>query len=289
MLRVACWNVNGLRSVLRHDADPLQAFVRAARPDLLALSETKIDDSLVPLFDGLMAELGFAQAHWACCSTKKGYSGTALFAARGEDSKWLRAWEAPLAPQGRDAAADARLNSEGRVLVAELPRCVVVHTYVPNAGVGLAKLGARLDWDMALRGLLRGLAVGEGTTQPKPLVWCGDLNVAHGEWDVHNPTLKRVPGFSLAERESFGLLVGGLADRPSSQARARTDRPRSAVPGPTEAEIGGLPPFFDAWRALHPHPHEVASKNVAAEEPCPYTYWGYRGRARERNKGWRLE
>ena len=310
-LRIACWNVNGLRSVLRHEADPLRRFVASARPDVLALSETKVDAALLPAFEGLLP--GY-DAHWACCSTKKGYSGTAVFTAKA-----LRARVAPgdsrLAPRGRDDAADARLNTEGRLLVAELERCVVVHTYVPNAGAGLGKLGARLDWDAALAQRLRELAARHGDA--KPLVWCGDLNVAHGEWDVHNPKLRDAPGYSLPEREGFGRLVGGLPDRPSALARVRDParRPSSAVPGGRGGGRGGgrrggveggregsegegegegghsghaPAPFFDAWRALHPHPREVASAALS-EEPCPFTYFSARGRAREKGKGWRLD
>ncbi len=97
---------------------------------------------------------------------------------------------------------EAKFDSEGRLITAEFPSFFLVTSYVPNAGRGLVTLDKRLEWDPLLRGQLKEL------DSQKPVVLCGDLNVAHREVDLANPkTNKKSAGFTPQEREGFGALL----------------------------------------------------------------------------------
>ena len=186
-LRLVSWNVNGLRAVLKKDPSFEQIFSQLDA-DVFALQETKLQEGQVEL------ELpGYAQT-WSYAE-RKGYSGTAVF-SREEPLQVVR-------QIGCEAADD-----EGRVCALEFENYWFVNVYTPNAKNELARLDERLVWDRRYREFLCELA------EKKPLVTCGDFNVAHEEIDLKNPGPNRGnAGFSDEERESFSaLLDAGFTD-----------------------------------------------------------------------------
>jgi exodeoxyribonuclease-3 len=186
-MKLISWNVNGLRAVL---GKGFGEFVSSERPDILCLQETKARPEQVPL----PLELGGYHAFWNSAE-KPGYSGVAVFTR-----------EKPL-----DVILGIGIDEhdrEGRVLTLEYSDFILVNVYTPNAQDGLQRLPYRLAWDEAFRLHL------EKHAARKPVVFCGDLNVAHQEIDLARPKDNRKnPGFSDEERESFGKLLGsGFTD-----------------------------------------------------------------------------
>jgi len=186
-MKLLSWNVNGLRAVM---GKGFPEFVAAAQPDILCLQETKARPEQV----ALPLELGGYRSYWNSAD-KPGYSGVAVFTR-----------ETPLAVSlGMD---DPDHDREGRVLTLEYPDFFLVNVYTPNAQDELRRLDYRLAWDATFRRHAAALAV------RKPVVFCGDLNVAHQEIDIARPKEnRRNPGFTDEERGSFGkLLDAGFTD-----------------------------------------------------------------------------
>lgn len=186
-MKLLSWNVNGIRAVI---AKNFGEFVSTEQPDILCLQETKARPEQVQL----PLELGGYHAYWNSAE-KPGYSGVAVFTR-----------EKPLevhVGMGLDEH-----DKEGRVLTLEYPDFILVNVYTPNAQDELRRLPYRLSWDEAFRRHVAGHA------KKKPVVFCGDLNVAHQEIDLARPKDNRKsPGFSDEERESFGkLLDAGFTD-----------------------------------------------------------------------------
>ena len=186
-LRFVSWNVNGLRAVVKKDPSFEEIF-RSLDADVFALQETKLQEGQLEL------ELpGYTQT-WSYAA-RKGYSGTAVFSR-----------EAPL--QAVHKIGSPAADDEGRVCALEFDRFWFVDVYTPNAKNELARIDERLAWDARYREFLCELA------ESKPVVTCGDFNVAHNEIDLKNPGPNRGnAGFSDEERESFGkLLDAGFTD-----------------------------------------------------------------------------
>ena len=184
-MKFISWNVNGLRACVGKGFQ--EAFDRM-NADFFCLQETKLQQGQISL-----SLPGYTQ-FWNYAE-KKGYSGTAIFAK-----------EAPLSvTYGLGVEA---LDTEGRLITLEYPDFFLVTCYTPNAQQGLARIDHRLQWDSAFREYLAAL------DQKKPVIACGDLNVAHQEIDLKNPASNRgSAGFSDQERESFGkLLDAGFTD-----------------------------------------------------------------------------
>ncbi len=186
-MKLISWNVNGIRAVI---AKNFAEFVTTEQPDILCLQETKARPEQVQL----PLEMGGYRAYWNSAE-KPGYSGVAVFTR-----------EKPLAVHhgmGHDEH-----DREGRVLTLEYPEFILVNVYTPNSQDELRRLSYRLAWDEAFRRHVAGHA------QHKPVIFCGDLNVAHQEIDIARPKEnRRNPGFSDEERESFGkLLDAGFTD-----------------------------------------------------------------------------
>lgn len=186
-MRLISWNVNGIRAVL---GKGFPDFVAAENPDILCLQETKARPEQVQL----PLELGGYSTYWSSAE-KPGYSGVAVFSRE----KPL-AWKEGLGIDGHD--------KEGRVLTLEYADFILVNVYTPNAQDELRRLSYRLEWDEAFRAHVAREA------ERKPVIFCGDLNVAHQEIDIARPREnRRSPGFSDEERESFGkLLDAGFTD-----------------------------------------------------------------------------
>ena len=184
-MKLISWNVNGLRACLTHD---FAASFAALDADIFSVQETKMQPGQADF-----APEGYTE--YTHSAEKKGYSGTAC---------WCKT--APLAVTtgiGREEH-----DHEGRVLTLEYPGFFLVTCYTPNAQRGLARIDHRLKWDEAFRAYLSEL------DREKPVIACGDLNVAHQEIDLKNPASNRGnAGFSDEERESFGrLLDAGFTD-----------------------------------------------------------------------------
>lgn len=186
-MKLISWNVNGIRAVL---GKGFAEFVTSEKPDILCLQETKARSEQVEL----PLEMGGYRSYWNSAE-KPGYSGVAVFTR-----------EKPL--EVHIGMGHDEHDSEGRVLTLEYPDFILVNVYTPNSQDGLRRLPYRLNWDEAFRRHCAGHAM------KKPVVFCGDLNVAHQEIDIARPKENRLsPGFSDGERASFSeLLDAGFVD-----------------------------------------------------------------------------
>ncbi len=202
----ASWNVNGLRAVLKKEPS-FAEVMHALDVDILAIQETKLQAGQVELdFPGYLQVWSYAE--------RKGYSGTAVFVR--EDAlgapRTVRHAESlvPLAGEGDAAELVAAAATEGRICALEFDRFWFVDVYTPNAQNELARIETRMAWDDAYRVFLKAL---ERETE-KPIVTCGDFNVAHEEIDLKNPKTNRGnAGFSDEERGKFTeLLDAGFTD-----------------------------------------------------------------------------
>jgi len=199
-MKLFSWNVNGIRAVLNKGA--FQKFIDEYDPDILCLQETKASRDQV--------EIDLPQYHEHFFSAiKKGYSGTAIFskipALRYEDG-----FPADIV-KDFNVTGDTygNPNDEGRVIAAEFPDFWVVTVYTPNSKGDLSRLGLRYDsWDQAF------LAYVKQLEKTKPVLFCGDLNVAHQEIDLANPKPNiGKHGFTNEERERFqDFLDAGFVD-----------------------------------------------------------------------------
>ena len=184
-MKFISWNVNGLRACVGKGF--LEHF-RNLDADFFCLQETKLQEGQIKL------ELDGYYQYW-CYAEKKGYSGTAIF------TKYK-----PLSiTYGLGIEA---LDTEGRLITLEYPEFFVVTCYTPNAQRELARIDHRMAWEEALR---KYLVLLDAT---KPVIYCGDLNVAHQEIDLKNPASNRGnAGFSDQERNAFtALLNSGFTD-----------------------------------------------------------------------------
>jgi len=185
-VKLISWNVNGLRAVLRKN---FMEFLTGEDPDVLCLQETKCTpDNIEQLWPANYT------TYWNCAE-KKGYSGTAIFTKKR-----------PLKITTGIGAANH--DREGRVLATEYPDFFLVNVYVPNSKRDLSRLPYRQEWDVAFRKYLKQLE------RSKPVIFCGDLNVAHTEIDLANPKANvRNHGFTVEERAGFTALVkAGFVD-----------------------------------------------------------------------------
>jgi len=218
-MRFVSWNVNGFRAVLKKGFAEIFNDLDA---DLFCLQETKMQAGQADFHpEGYYEFYNYAE--------KKGYSGTAVFAKKSLGE-----------PVSVAYGINGEHDDEGRVITLEYPEFYLICCYVPNAQDGLARIGYRCEFEDAMREYMREL------DKTKPVIYCGDLNVAHNEIDLKNPGPNRGnAGFSDEERGKFTELV----------------------------DAG----FTDTFRLLHP------------DLTGAYSWWSYRGRARENNTGWRID
>lgn len=184
-MKLISWNVNGLRAC---EGKGFSDSFRQLDADFFCLQETKMQKGQLDLtFDGYESYWNYAE--------KKGYSGTAIFTKHK-----------PLSVSyglGID-----QHDHEGRVITLEMPEFYLVNVYTPNSQDGLKRLDYRMTWDDDFREYLSRL------DQNKPVIACGDMNVAHEEIDLKNPkTNRKNAGFTDEEREKFTeLLSAGFTD-----------------------------------------------------------------------------
>lgn len=174
-MKFVSWNVNGLRACI---GKGFLDYFMGTDADVFCLQETKLSDGQLSL------ELPGYRLYWNYAD-KKGYSGTAVFVK-----------EEPVSVTYGVGVPE--LDTEGRMITLEYPNFYLVTCYTPNAQRELARIDHRLNWDEAFRARLMALDAN------KPVIVCGDLNVAHKEIDLKNPAANRGnAGFSDQERESF--------------------------------------------------------------------------------------
>ena len=184
-MKFISWNVNGLRACMQKG---FLDFFQAADADFFCLQETKLQAGQIDL------ELPGSHQYWNYAE-KKGYSGTAIFTKHE-----------PLNIQY--GMGIPHLDTEGRVITLEYPDFFLVTCYTPNAQRELARIDFRMEWEDAFLAYLTEL------DKSKPVILCGDLNVAHKEIDLKNPASNRGnAGFSDEERAAFTrLLDSGFVD-----------------------------------------------------------------------------
>ena len=184
-MKLVSWNVNGLRAALKKD---FAAVFERLDADVFCVQETKMQPGQADFVPAGYREYLFS-------AERKGYSGVAV---------WSR-----LEPLGvRQGIGRPEFDCEGRALTLEFARFYLVNVYVPNSQEGLARIAYRTAWEDALRQYLQGLDA------QKPVILCGDMNVAHEDIDLKNPGPNRgAAGFSDEERAKLDeLLAAGFTD-----------------------------------------------------------------------------
>lgn len=184
-MKFISWNVNGLRACVGKN---FEADFRKLEADFFCLQETKMQEGQLDMnFEGYRAYYNYAD--------KKGYSGTAIFSKHE-----------PLSV-AYGIGIDEH-DHEGRVITLEMPDFYLVTVYTPNSQDGLKRLSYRMQWENDFQAYLKKL------DEVKPVIVCGDMNVAHNEIDLKNPKSNTMnAGFTAEEREKFTqLLSSGFTD-----------------------------------------------------------------------------
>ena len=244
-MKFISWNVNGLRACMgKGFADAFKAL----DADFFCLQETKMQAGQLDLaFEGYQSYWNYAE--------KKGYSGTAIFTRHN-----------PLSV--RYGLGLEEHDTEGRVITLEMPSFFLVTVYTPNSQDGLRRLDYRMQWDDAFREYLQKLDA------EKPVVVCGDLNVAHQEIDLKNPkTNRRNAGFTDEERAKFTALLGaGFTDtfrffNPTLEGAYSWWSYRFRA---REKHAGWRIDYFLTSKALEPRLQQAAIHNeVMGSDHCP--------------------
>ncbi|MDE0980206.1 MAG: exodeoxyribonuclease III [Flavobacteriales bacterium] len=223
-MKLVSWNVNGIRAIVKKN---FSEDLKLMAPDVIGLQETKAqDDQVREALFGLDGAEDYEL--YSSSAIKKGYSGTAILTK-----------VPPITVQA--GIGVPHLDEEGRVLRAEFKDFHFITVYTPNSSSALKRLPFRKEWDVRFAAYLKEL------DQSKPIICCGDLNVAHQAIDLARPAANY-----------------------------------NKTPGYTQDEIDGMTHLLkhanltDSWREAHP-------------DQVGYSWWSYRGGAREKNVGWRLD
>ncbi|MBX7148776.1 exodeoxyribonuclease III [bacterium] len=190
-MKLISWNVNGIRAIC---GKGFNDYVRDENPDILCLQETKAEQSQIDL-PKEAPHLNSYAAFWNSSKARKGYSGTAIF-TRVDPLNVI--YDMGIAEH----------DQEGRVLTLEFKDYYLVNVYTPNSQEELARLKYRVQWDIAFLNFVKNLE------KKKPVIFCGDLNVAHTEIDLANPKTNRFnAGFTDEERAGFdNILAANFVD-----------------------------------------------------------------------------
>lgn len=197
-MKIYSWNVNGIRAVYKKGA--LQEFIAKHQPDVLCLQETKAHQHQI--------EVDFPdyEEYW-CSAERKGYSGTAIFTKETPlDVRFGLPRHLTKKYQLTDDYGDA--TTEGRVIAVEFEGFFVATVYTPNAKDDLSRIAMRQQWDPAFLDYMKSLET------EKPVIFCGDFNVAHTELDLARPKEnKGKKGFTVEERAAFDAMeAAGFVD-----------------------------------------------------------------------------
>jgi exodeoxyribonuclease III len=198
-MKIYSWNVNGIRAVLKKGT--FQTFLAEHQPDILCLQETKAERSQVEI------DLPGYEEYWNS-AVKKGYSGTAIF-SKQKPIAVVNGFPEDIAKRYQFTDSFGDSATEGRVMAAEFDKFYVVTVYTPNAKDDLGRVKLRHEhWDPAF------LAYCKQLEKKKPVIFCGDLNVAHTELDLANPKPNvGKKGFTDEERKGFQNFVdAGFVD-----------------------------------------------------------------------------
>jgi exodeoxyribonuclease III len=199
-MKIYSWNVNGIRAVIKKET--FQAFVAEHKPDILCLQETKAEQGQAVI------DLPEYEEYWNSSKAKKGYSGTAIF-TKIKPITIINDIPKEIAEASgliSDGYGDA--NMEGRVIAAEFDNFYVVTAYTPNAKDDLTRIPLRETWDAAM------IAYCDDLQKKKPVIYCGDMNVAHTPDDLANDKANiGKKGFTAEERSGFdNWLAAGFVD-----------------------------------------------------------------------------
>ena len=188
-MKIIAWNVNGLRSLLKKNN--LKILLENEDPDILCLGETKLSTNII-ISDEILNNFKYKFIY---SSIKNGYSGTAIFSKKKPINVFY----------GLKYNND-EIDNEGRVITLEFNNYYLLHVYTPNSGQALARLDWRINtWDIAFFNFILNLQ------SMKPIIICGDLNVAHNEIDIKNSKKNlKSAGFTIEERNSFNKLINNL-------------------------------------------------------------------------------
>jgi exodeoxyribonuclease-3 len=246
-VKLISWNVNGLRAVLKRN---FLEFLNDEQPDVLCLQETKcMPEDVEQLWPAHYT------TYWNCAE-KKGYSGTAIFTK-------LR----PLMVTNHMGIAEH--DREGRVITAEYPDFYLVNVYTPNSKRELERLPYRQLWDVEFLKFLKKLE------SKKPVVVCGDLNVAHTEIDLANPKANvRNHGFTIEERNGFTAFVNaGFVDTFREFEKAGGHYSWwSPMSGARSRNVGWRIDYFLISAALRPRLKRARIlPHVMGSDHCPVT------------------
>jgi len=241
------WNVNGLHACIKGG---FLEFFASEAADALCLQEIKLSEGVLEL------ELPGYYSYWNYAQ-KKGYSGTALITR-----------QRPLSV--RYGIGMPEHDAEGRVIAAEFEGHYLITCYTPNSQRGLPRLPYRMIWERDFRAYLRGLDA------EKPVILCGDLNVAHQEIDIKNARANRMnAGFTDEERSQMtALLSAGFVDTFRHLYPDRKDAYSwwSYFGGARERNVGWRLDYFIVSQRLVPRIHEAAIlANVHGSDHCPVT------------------
>ncbi|KAG1459806.1 hypothetical protein G6F46_008612 [Rhizopus delemar] len=224
-IKFASYNVASLQACIKKG---FNSYVTAEDADVLCIQETKLNSPLKTAVDPKVYPYQYWSFH-----DKKGYAGVAIF-SKHEPQK---------VTYGLPGHEE---EYKGRVITLFFQHLVLIGSYVPNAGDKLVRLPERRVFNDRIERYIRSLQA-----DAKPVVWAGDLNVAHTAEDLARPeTNQRSAGFTIEERTDFGKVL---------------------------APSGSLPGLIDSWRHLHP------------TQKGHYTYYSYRFKCREKLIGWRLD
>lgn len=221
-MKLMSWNVNGIRAVMKKG---FTEFFNAHQPDILCLQEIKVHNEDIPEEIRQTGSAAGYTGYWNGAG-RKGYSGTATLSRT-----------APLSYETK--IGDERFDSEGRFQFLEFHEFFLINTYVPNVKHDLSRLAERQEFDALLLQKIKQLE------KTKPVVLCGDMNVAHNPIDLARP------------KENEGNAGYTVEERAGMTNYLKAD-------------------LIDTFRSLHP-------------ETEKYSWWSYRGRARENNVGWRID
>jgi exodeoxyribonuclease-3 len=202
-MRIVSWNVNGIRAV--HKNGHWETFLKELKPDIFCLQETKASPDQLP--PELTEAKGYT-AYFASSTGRKGYSGVAIY-TKEEPLDVAVGFPEEIMDAFHLKDDYGELNDEGRVIAAEFQKFYLVSVYTPNAKPDLSRLKLRHEqWDPAF------LAYVQGLEEEKPVIFCGDLNVAHTEDDLANPKANRGEhGFTDEEREGIDKVIkAGFVD-----------------------------------------------------------------------------
>lgn len=200
-MRIVSWNVNGIRAV--HKKGLFLPFLKKYKPDILCLQETKAEESQSPV------ELPDYEEFWSSAKNKKGYSGTAIFTKVTPNDVIFGMPDDLVKKYGLADDDYGDPNEEGRIIAADMHDFYVVSVYTPNAKDDLSRLPLRhKHWDPAFLTYMKRLE------EEKPVIFCGDLNVAHTADDLARPKENEgKKGFTKEEREGIdNVISAGFVD-----------------------------------------------------------------------------